>query len=81
MSLFGAAYAAPNKNTTFLYYFLILVSSNISELEMYECIVVIEFQNVAKLLYESRELVKSQQFVIDDLKQKLNDAQGDIKVS
>ena len=44
-------------------------------------IVVNEFQNVAKLLYESRELVKSQQFVIDDLKQKLNDAQGDIKVS
>ena len=41
----------------------------------------IVFQNIAKLLYDSRELVKSQQFVIDDLKQKLNDAQGDIKVT
>ena len=38
------------------------------------------FQNVGKLLYESREVVKSQQFEIDDLKQKLTDAQGDIKV-
>ena len=39
-----------------------------------------QFQNVGKLLYESREVVKSQQFEIDDLKQKLSDAQGDIKV-
>lgn len=37
-------------------------------------------ENVGKLLYESREVVKSQQFEVDDLKQKLSDAQGDIKL-
>lgn len=40
----------------------------------------IQAENVGKLLYESREVVKSQQFEIDDLKQKLSDAQGDIKL-
>ena len=38
-------------------------------------------QNLAHLLCEMREVNKSLQFEADDLKQKLADAQGDIKVS
>ncbi|XP_045190805.2 GRIP and coiled-coil domain-containing protein 2-like [Mercenaria mercenaria] len=37
-------------------------------------------QNLARLLYESKECSKSLQFEVDDLKQKLQDAQGDIKL-
>ncbi|KAH3786348.1 coiled-coil domain-containing protein 149-like [Dreissena polymorpha] len=37
-------------------------------------------QNLARLLLESRENSKSLRFEADDLKQKLNDAQGDIKL-
>lgn len=37
-------------------------------------------QSLAHLLCEMREVNKSLQFEVDDLKQKLSDAQGDIKV-
>ncbi|KAL3864063.1 hypothetical protein ACJMK2_005769 [Sinanodonta woodiana] len=37
-------------------------------------------QSLAKLLFESKEHNKSQQFEMEDLKQKLHDAQGDIKL-
>ncbi|XP_060558667.1 coiled-coil domain-containing protein 149-B-like [Ruditapes philippinarum] len=37
-------------------------------------------QNLARLLYESKEYSKSLQFEVDDLKQKLHDANGDIKL-
>ena len=37
-------------------------------------------QTLAQLLCEMREANKSLQFEVDDLKQKLKDAQGDIKV-
>ena len=37
-------------------------------------------QSLAQLLCEMREVNKSQQFEVDDLRQKLSDAQGDIKV-
>lgn len=39
------------------------------------------FQNLGAILYETREQNKSLQFEVEDLKQKLHDAQGDIKVS
>ena len=38
-------------------------------------------QNLATLLCEMRDVNKGLQFEVDDLKQKLNDANGDIKVS
>ena len=38
-------------------------------------------QSLAHLLCEMREVNKALQFEVDDLKQKLSDAQGDIKVS
>ena len=38
------------------------------------------FQNLAHLMCEMREVNKAQQFEVDDLKQKLADARGDIKV-
>lgn len=37
-------------------------------------------QSIAQVLVEYREQNKSLQFEVDDLKQKLQDAQGDIKV-
>ena len=37
-------------------------------------------QNLATLLCEMRNVNKGLQFEVDDLKQKLNDANGDIKV-
>lgn len=37
-------------------------------------------QNMAQLLIDMRECSKTQQFEVEDLKQKLSDAQGDIKV-
>ena len=37
-------------------------------------------QNLATLLCEMRDVNKGLQFEVDDLKQKLNDANGDIKV-
>ena len=37
-------------------------------------------QGLAQVLMEYREQNKSLQFEVDDLKQKLQDAQGDIKV-
>ena len=40
----------------------------------------LHLQNLARLLYESKEYSKSLQFEVDDMKQKLQDAHGDIKV-
>ena len=37
-------------------------------------------QSLAQLLCEMREVNKSLQFEVDDLKQKLTDSNGDIKV-
>lgn len=39
------------------------------------------FQSLAHLLCEMRDVNKSLQLEVDDLKQKLRDANGDIKVS
>ena len=47
--------------------------------EMYVCF--FRAQSLAHLLCEMRDVNKALQFEVDDLKQKLIDAQGDIKVS
>jgi len=44
----------------------------------YYCVSV--YQSLAQLLCEMREVNKSLQFEVDDLKQKLKDSNGDIKV-
>lgn len=38
------------------------------------------FQSLARLLFDTKEANKSLKFEVEDLKQKLHDAEGDIKV-
>ncbi|WAR22289.1 CC149-like protein [Mya arenaria] len=51
-----------------------------SDTAISKCYTDTQSQNLARLLYESQENRKSLKFEVDDLKQKLIDAQGDIRL-